>query len=176
MHSDIENLLEADHREIDELLRKLLAAFDADDLEGVAFHLDLFWARLAMHIRAEHLHLFPAILSSLSGDAGITDSIAELRHDHDLFMRELAEAMKQLRKLSAGDGEATSLAGVRERVDRVRQRLADHNRKEEAEIYVFNPDAADALAAAIGRELDNLPPRFASKEGYPGINRRSDRG
>ena len=89
-------------------------------------------------------------------------------------MRELAKAMKELRTLSVGDGEAASLAGVRERVDRVRQRLIEHNQKEEAEIYVFKPEAADALAAAIRRELDNLPPRFASEQGYPSISRKSD--
>ncbi len=27
--------------------------------------LDIFWARLAMHIRAEHLHLFPVTLKAL---------------------------------------------------------------------------------------------------------------
>jgi hypothetical protein len=59
------NLLASDHDELDELLDKLFASFDASgSVEQIYQKLDLFWARLAVHIRAEHLHLFPLILGA----------------------------------------------------------------------------------------------------------------
>ena len=66
-----EGLLAEDHEALDKALSALLAALDEGDSATAFARLDLFWARLAMHIRAEHLQLFPAILRALHGE---TDS------------------------------------------------------------------------------------------------------
>ncbi len=55
------DMLTGDHLELDALLAELFLAFRDGDVELIYQRLDIFWARLVMHIRAEHLHLFPAI-------------------------------------------------------------------------------------------------------------------
>jgi len=59
------DLLGHDHTDLGESLSELFAALNAGDVEKSYERLDMFWARLAMHIRAEHLHLFPAILRTV---------------------------------------------------------------------------------------------------------------
>lgn len=166
MRDDV--LLPEDHVELDGLLDEVMSLLDmADDL-SVFRKLDLFWARLAMHIRAEHLHLFPAILANLpdnsSNTSGVSGKLELLRHDHDFFMRELAEAVRLFREISAETSQSTRTE-VGEQLSRLRARLEKHNRIEEAEIYPLLADLkahgdSDDLAALMKRELDNLPPRF----------------
>jgi hypothetical protein len=102
------DILVDDHAEVDALLRGVLLALDGGDAREVFSKLDYLWARLAVHIRAEHLHLFPALLSAASvKGAGcvsgtptprvVADSVEGLREDHDFFMRELAEAVNGAR-------------------------------------------------------------------------------
>ena len=57
-------LLVDDHAEVDALFRDLWRDFDGGGARGVFEKLDYLWARLAVHIRAEHLHLFPALLAA----------------------------------------------------------------------------------------------------------------
>jgi hypothetical protein len=68
------DLLERDHEELDGVLGELLLALDHGERDESFARLDLLWARLAIHIRAEHLCLFPAILDAppalLSGSGG----------------------------------------------------------------------------------------------------------
>lgn len=164
-------LLDDDHAELDGLIEEALAALDCGDLGRSHARLDLFWARLAMHIRAEHLHLFPAILRAVEGRQGERPSAAEarerieeLRHDHDFFMRELAAAMKLLRTLARDEKE--SLVEARAHVLAVRERLVAHNRTEEGQVYrwaetLLTPAERRVLTTRMQRELENLPPRFA---------------
>lgn len=170
-------LLAVDHAEVDTILRGLLVAFDTGGAREVLPKLDLLWARLAVHIRAEHLHLFPALLAAAEGGAGLAtsgasargveDALRELREDHNFFMRELAACVESVRELAAA-GEPTGreeLAAVRRRVLAVRDKLGEHNRREEEEVYRWPPallDGAerDRLDAGVRRELENLPPRF----------------
>ena len=96
-------LMAADHATLDKLMDSLLAALDEGDRALSFERLDLLWACLAVHIRAEHLCLFPAILetpqSKLTGSRGAPqydearNALDLLRHDHDFFMRELATAV-----------------------------------------------------------------------------------
>src|SRR2546421_4090324 len=97
----LERLLAGDHAELDELLRALDDALAGGDAAAAFARLDLFWARLAMHIRAENLHLFPTILAALADESEKFErltsalsearaNIAQLRVDHDFFMHELA--------------------------------------------------------------------------------------
>ena len=173
-----EGLLAEDHEALGKLLHDLLAALGQAD-EAAAFkRLDLFWARLAMHIRGEHLHLFPAILSAFDGDTSeladdpptvseAREAIAQLHSDHDFFMHELAAAIKIMRdcRTNAGGNSTAAIESVRQMIATVRDRLEVHNKLEEDMVYrwpakLMEPAAQTALAAEIRGELRNLPPRF----------------
>src|SRR5215471_17420005 len=96
----VDQQLIADHFSLDELLQQLQLALANNELEDTRTKLDLFWARLAVHIRAEHLHLFPLMLDSLVSRKPASATvpsvpkaegvIATLQSDHDFFMVELA--------------------------------------------------------------------------------------
>lgn len=173
--------LAKDHADLDELLGELRTALDGGDIAHSHARLDLFWARLGMHIRAEHLHLFPAILRALSethkSDAGNTPSlsqaqnaIAELRRDHDFFMHELSRAIASMRDLLTTINQqvaARELEDVRARVNAVGQRLVAHNTLEESQVYLWTGRLLSeaeqaALAARVHEELENMPPRFTA--------------
>lgn len=149
-----ERLLD-DHNAVSEVLKQLLTALDNKDVQASHSRLDLLWARLAVHIRAEHLHLFPAVIDRLSEAQPVVET---LRTDHDFFMRELARAIGVLRE--------GKLAGVGDTVREIEKRLATHNEIEENQIYhwastiLTEPEQAD-LAARINAELENRPPRFS---------------
>src|SRR3954467_7063406 len=99
--------LEVDHHSLGELLSRLQTTIANRDVRTAHAALDLFWARLAVHIRAEHLHLFPSILNA-STDTGDLASGPSMRKaqaiinalvdDHDFFMRELSSAIMVLRE------------------------------------------------------------------------------
>ena len=173
-----EGLLAEDHEALDKLLSALLAALDKGDAATAFARLDLFWARLAMHIRAEHVHLFPGILEALDGGTGeradetltsaeAREAIAKLHGDHDFFMHELAGAIKVMRdrrRTAKGDG-ASEIESVRQVIEALRDRLEAHNKLEEELVYrlpakLLEPEELTALEVQIRDELKNLPPRF----------------
>ena len=173
-----EGLLAEDHEALGKLLNALLAALDQRDAPTAFARLDRFWGRLAMHIRGEHLHLFPAILRALDGDIGklagetptlpeARAAIAQLRRDHDFFMHELAGAVKVMRdcRTTAGADSTSQIESVRQVIATVRDRLEVHNNLEEDMVYRWPArllKAADqaALEVEIRGELKNLPPRL----------------
>jgi iron-sulfur cluster repair protein YtfE (RIC family) len=137
--------------------------------------LDLFWARLAVHIRAEHLHLFPTVLTVLKGRESSDEevpsaetahtTIARLREDHDFFMHELANAVTLMREMRNLRDDKTTLKRVARVVSEVKQRLSEHNKAEELEVYrwlklLLNSDELAELASLINAELGKRPPRF----------------
>jgi hemerythrin superfamily protein len=169
-----------DHEDLDEVLGEIFAALDISHVKRSHAHLDLFWARLGVHIRVEHLHLFPAILRALMenpksevDDApSLTEAqnaIEELRHDHDFFMRELSRAISLMRELLAQADRKSAVRKmkiVRERVVIVSERLAAHNKLEENQVYLWagsllSEAEQSRLAAQLQNELENMPPRFA---------------
>ena len=165
-------ILVRDHAEVDSLFGDLSAASDSGDAREVFGKLDYLWARLAVHIRAEHLHLFPALLTA-AGRGGaptreeVGAAVERLRVDHDSFMRELAAAVDASRELASRPGlpDAEQLPGIRGRVRAVAERLVEHNRVEEDQVYgwseVLLPGwQGDTLRAGMKRELENLPPRL----------------
>lgn len=166
--------LAEDHGKVDELLRLLKSALDDGDVREILKRLDLFWARLAMHIRAEHLHLFPTVLRTIEQkDTPSLEQaekvVAQLRLDHDFFMHALASAIQTMRELSRLDQSAAEgkLPQVRAAITAVETRLADHNHAEENGVYVWatkflSKDEQVELARIINAELTNLPPRFAA--------------
>lgn len=164
---------------MDALFRELDAVFDHSRPREVLEKLDYLWARLALHIRAEHLHLFPALLAASKGGQGgpaagtqspteVREIVKRLREDHDFFMRELAGAVNAARELAALDGpvDAGRLRQIRSVVLAVSGRLIEHNRVEEEQVYLW-PKAVltvgrrAELDAAMRQEIENLPPRFA---------------
>lgn len=92
------SVLTDDHAKIDTLTDDLSAALEeGDKLKDFAL-LDLLWARLAVHIRAEHLCLFPSILGANFSNTATGPTyeeaqgvIDQLRLDHEFFMRELGK-------------------------------------------------------------------------------------
>ena len=178
-----EGLLAEDHEALDKLLSALLAALDEGDAATAFARLDLFWARLAMHIRAEHVHLFPAILRALEGDTGergdetrstaeARETIVQLHRDHDFFMHELAGAIRVMRdhQTTAGVDSTSEIESVRQMIEALRDRLEAHNKLEEDLVYrlpakLFEPEELTALEVQIRDELKNLPPRFRDEAG-----------
>lgn len=180
MHAKNAERLTRDHVELGDLLSQLSAGLDSNDVSRIYATLDLFWARLAIHIRAEHLHLFPAISRAVSRNLSLHGEdvplpgdeqkiIAELRNDHEFFMRELSDAiaiMRELMKNPEADVVA-QLQGVRERIDAVQERLVKHNEVEEEGVYLWTSLLSEAeqaeLALLVSKELENTPPRFNVK-------------
>lgn len=155
MMSESRQILSDDHDAVDEVLKQLLTALQDGDVQTSHAKLDFLWARLAVHIRAEHLHLFPVIAERVSEAAPI---IVNLRADHEFFMRELAEAVGILRE--------ETLASVLDTVREVEKRLTSHNEIEERQVYhwvgsVLTDSEQTALAARINAELEKRPPRFS---------------
>ncbi len=174
--------LALDHKELDQLLGKLLSALEARDLEQSHARLDFFWARLAVHIRAEHLQLFPAIIRALDestedrvdGKPSVTEAqsaIERLHSDHDVFMHELLGAMQSMRQLltkTESHDASEGLEEVRAKVVAVGELLAAHNDLEESQVYLWAARLLDtaelaALEVKLQKELENMPPRFADK-------------
>ena len=151
--------LSNDHRGVNEVLKQLLTALQNQDVGTSYTKLDLFWARLAVHIRAEHLHLFPAVTGRLPKAQSVVE---KLRADHDFFMTELARAVNTLREHPT----SLELNSVLDVVVEVEKRLANHNEIEENQIYrwastiLTEPEQID-LAARINAELENRPSRFS---------------
>ncbi len=174
-----EGLLAEDHEELDKLLRALLRALDEGDAATAFARLDLLWARLAMHIRAENLHLFPTILKAVDDNLGeredkilssaeACETINKLRTDHDFFMHQLASAVKIMREILATNSRNSKarLDDVRQIISAVNERLKWHNRVEEELVYglpasLLEPAEEAALEVQILGELENLPPRFS---------------
>src|SRR3954470_13269106 len=107
MLSEPSRRLEDDHHSLGELLSRFQATIANRDVKTARAALDLFWARLAVHIRAEHLHLFPSILNAstdtgdLAGGPSMRQAQATINalvDDHDFFMRELSSAISVLRE------------------------------------------------------------------------------
>ena len=155
MENSVLRILGSDHNEIDQLLDGVISSLNSNDSSVWYRKLDLFWARLAIHIRAEHLHLFPTLLDAIHENAdahSVCSTVESLREDHNFFMRELAHVIKTR--------QCTT-----DTVDSIAARLKTHNEIEETRIYplvdtLLSPDAQRELAIKMKRELDNLPPRF----------------
>ena len=178
MQPTVSELLGADHESLADLLRELHSALAKSDPARAFELLDLFWARLAMHIRAENVCLFPAIRKAIAsrhpaGSPTIAEAesaIETLKSDHNFFMDQLAHAVKIMRELPSGGEKSTQLAdrfdAVRNRVTAVTARQVAHNDLEEEQVYrwpalILSRPELERLRVAIDAELENMPPRFA---------------
>src|SRR6266568_6797633 len=140
MLSQASRQLADDHVALDNVLKQLQESMDSEDIKAIYARLDLFWARLAVHIRAEHLHLFPAVMNGLSdmtADHSVAPTlnqgrlaIKRLRADHDFFMHKLAQTIGVLRDLvKTTDRRAVdeAMRTVRDAVLDIEKRLIIHN-------------------------------------------------
>jgi hemerythrin superfamily protein len=169
-------LLEDDHESLAQLLVELEARLAESNITHAFQLLDLFWARLAVHIRAENLHLFPAIANApaslFTGKGGLPtseeahDLLLRLGSDHDFFMKELARAIKVMREIAGNQqAGAKDIEDVRQRLTLIKKRLEVHNQLEEKQIYkwpamIFDEPTVARLNEGLRHELENLPPRF----------------
>jgi len=177
MKNPVESLLEDDHASLGQLLTELDAELAKPNIARAFELLDLFWARLAVHIRAENLHLFPALANapaslfagrgSLPTSEEVQNVLARLRSDHDFFMKELAQTIKVMREI-AGNQPANleNFQELRQRMIIIKNRLEAHNRLEEERVYtwpalLFDEKTVAALSDRLRHELENLPPRFS---------------
>lgn len=177
MLKTIEELLAEDHRQLDKLLGAVRAALEGDNSVEAFETLDLFWARLAMHIRAENLHLFPSVLNKVKREDGeshceylpsreVQTAVERLTADHNFFMQQLSRAIRILRETPIASDSVVELETVREIVAGVSERLTAHNELEELIIYqmprkLLAREEQIELATRIRRELEKVPPRFA---------------
>jgi len=164
-----------DHQVLDALLKSLTVTLDAGDPAKIFNELDLFWARLAMHIRAENTRLFPALLAAANYDLGVQtdplkvrEAIAKLREDHNFFMTQLAEAVQLARRLAEDNqpNHRESLDQIRCMVATVQALLETHNVLEEEFVYglqvkLLSVAEQEELADGIRRELEKFPGRFS---------------
>ena len=179
MLSQASQRLADDHVALDTVLRQLQLALDTGDVAVSHASLDLFWARLAVHIRAEHLHLFPAVTNGMNNMTAHQSAaptlnegrltVERLRADHDFFMHELAQAIGALRELlKITDRRAINkvMRKVRDAVLEIEKRLITHNELEENQIYrwvktTLNEREQADLVMRINAELAKRPPRIS---------------
>ena len=176
MKNSVESLLEDDHASLGQLLIELDAELAKPNIAPAFKLLDLFWARLAVHIRAENLHLFPALANapaslftgrgSLPTFEEAQNVVARLRSDHDFFMKELAEMIKVMREIGSQPIPLEEVEVLRRRLSEIAKRLETHNRLEERHAYtwpslLFDETTTDKLRDCLRHELENLPSRFA---------------
>lgn len=157
-----------DHAALDQLLTELQTALNNGEPAAVYASLDLFWAKLAVHIRAEHLHLFPSLLKGAATE-GTRTAIERLRADHEFFMHELGRAIETMRTVTNVSDRPLidkGLETVRSAILQIADRLVEHNQIEENHVYqlagtVLSFDEQEELARQISSELEKRPPRFA---------------
>jgi hypothetical protein len=178
MKNPLQSLLENDHASLGELLTELDLELATPNLARGFELLDLFWARLAVHIRAENLHLFPALdnagASLFTGKGSLPtfeeahSLLLRLRSDHDFFMKDLAGTLKVMREIVASQQpRGKEVKDVRQRMTIIKTRLETHNLLEENLAYtwpalLFDEKTVVALSNRVRAELDKRPPRFAS--------------
>jgi len=162
-----------------EILDQLKIQLTKPDLPLAFETLDLLWASLAVHIRAENICLFPAVLNAPRNKFGesnnmpdfeqVKATVDDLRSDHNHFMSELGVAMKEMRSLIVHP-EHYSVAGVvavlRRRLDNLEELLERHNEKEEELIYLWpslllDDESLSQLELGLVTQIENMPPRFA---------------
>ncbi|HJV37372.1 MAG TPA: hemerythrin domain-containing protein [Geothrix sp.] len=147
--------LAADHAEIDALFGEARMAMDRSLQPEAHRALDRIWMRLAVHIRAEHKALFPAVAEARPD---LAEALRTLREDHDFFMATLATAVNALK------GPGLDWAAARTAAEAVQRRLAAHNALEEERIYPVADQLPEVqrrhLAGEVLRELAALPTRY----------------
>jgi iron-sulfur cluster repair protein YtfE (RIC family) len=168
-----------DHQVLDEMLNQLTIQLGKPDLAWAFENLDLLWGSLAVHIRAENICLFPAILNAPRDRFGSNKiippyeearaTIERLRMDHNSFMNQLGQAMKELRAMiirPESYSVEVTICDLRKRISVFAESLHQHNEIEETQVYLWpslllDQDSLERLNAGVRSEIENLPSRFA---------------
>lgn len=171
--------LKSDHEVLGEIVNQLKIQLGKPDLPWAFETLDLLWGSLAIHIRAENICLFPAILNAPRIKFGegnnfpeyeeVKATIDNLRSDHNFFMTQLGSAMKELRGLMIHPENYSmqdTVADLRRRINSVSDLLRVHNETEEEIIYrwpslLLDDETLNQLEVGVRTEIENMPPRFA---------------
>lgn len=171
--------LKTDHQVLDEMLNQLTIQLAKPDLAWAFENLDLLWGSLAVHIRAENICLFPAILNAPRERFGTNNSIPpyvearatveQLRIDHNSFMNELGQAMKELRAMiirPESYSVEVTVCDLRKRIGLFADALHRHTEIEEKQVYLWpalllDQDSLERLKVGVRSEIENLPARFA---------------
>jgi len=175
MKDSVATLLQEDHDSLGRLLVELDGELVKHNPQRAFELLDLFWARLAIHIRGENLRLFPALVDVSVEQCGkdaptteeIKDVLARLRDDHNFFMKELSLVIKEMRTMvNRNSVSPEESENVRRQLQLVRKRLELHNRLEEEQVYfwpslLLDEPSLTTLADQLQHELHNLPQRFS---------------
>ena len=177
MKNSVKALLKDDHASLGLLLTELDVELAKPNIARALELLDLFWARLAVHIRAENLHLFPELANapallftrkvSLPTPEEAQNILACLRSDHDFFMKELAQMIKAMREITGGQRAGLEeIEYLQKRTTVIKKRLEAHNHLEETQAYtwptlLFDEQTIADLCDRLRHELENLPPRLA---------------
>jgi hemerythrin-like domain-containing protein len=121
--SEIRTVLLCDHRRLDTLLRKLVAAFEANDREDVQTLWTEFETGLTAHLDAEEEVLLPVLRSTSPDEA------QAILADHDRFRARLTELGAgidlHIVRLETARAFAFELLGHATREDRALYRFAD---------------------------------------------------
>jgi hemerythrin superfamily protein len=146
--------LTADHGEIEGLFRDAQMALERDLQAEAHTVVDRIWMRLAVHIRAEHKVVFPALVEVRPD---LQSALQALHEDHDYFMGALAGAVKAM------TGPSPEVASIKATLKAVQLRLGSHNAIEEETIYpavgLLPREQRVQVLGDVSRELAFLPKR-----------------
>ncbi len=162
-----------DHESLNKLLLELMGLVRRSDFRWSFELLDLFCAQLAVHIRAENVCLFPAILNAPNNrftEAGLEitalrETIEKLKHQHSMLTEELKKSASLMRELldNVENGENGGLTdAMAKSLTAVGILLAEHQELEEREVcpaakLVLDPAEFVRLEEAVEQETHKLP-------------------
>ena len=131
---DVIELLEHDHREVEQMFAEFEAATTAEDKRAIA---DKIIIELVRHSEAEEQAVYPVMAKKIDGGKELVE------HEIDEHSK-AEELMKQMEKLDAGDPQLGVLMG------QLKPAILEHIREEEGEAF------PKLRAASSKDELDKL--------------------
>lgn len=149
LHASVGDLLTADHRRLDDLFGRYLAAAGADEPAFAAAAMREFDAALRRHTELEEEHLYPEspgeklVPTAEEGERGRL--FRELRLEH-VQIREVSGMMVRLL------GERNDLPGARALAGNLARRWDAHTAREESDAFPLLRDSIDPAGDAVLRE------------------------
>jgi len=147
--TELGSLLERDHRRMDDLFGRFLAATAADDPESAAQAIREFDDALRRHTKLEEEHLYPESpgrkLLAADGEGDRERLFRELRIEH-VQIREISGMMARLLV------EKNDLAGARSLAGNLARRWDAHTAREEGDAFPLLTDSIDPAGEVALRE------------------------
>jgi hemerythrin superfamily protein len=135
---DVIELLEHDHREVEQMFAEFEAATTAEDKRAIA---DKIIIELVRHSEAEEQAVYPVMAKKIDGGKDLVE--------HEIDEHSKAEKlMKQMEKLDAGDPQLAVLMG------QLKPAILEHIREEEGEAFpklrqASSKDELDKLGTVV---------------------------